>query len=391
VDAPGKICGECFSGTAFITEPCCVHCGVPFSHAGRAGRSGCVLVPRASGSVGEARAALRYDGRGKRLLLPFKARRPADLGKRSRRWENRARRRGPLLRRAELIVPRCAATRRRLFVRRYNQAPLLAQALAGLASVPAVRTCAAPAPPSHWQLGATARTEAVAGAFAVRRVEGPGSRGGTSAGRRRDRTSGRHRRRLHRFCWRPAPPKLMCSLRRACQNRDFVIPPCRRVTTPNLSSGRSDADARHRNLTQEWCPYCTRAKVVFDRRGVGTPNRGAAVARQARAEAIRRSGGRSTVPTDLIDGVHIGWLRRPDGLGSALASWSLRLQAADAAWRNTGCGALCDICWHLLAPSAKGRPIVALVTQTMTCRGIFSMIHIQVECSEGHGFRRLVS
>ena len=34
VAAPGLLCAECFRKTAFITEPMCVRCGVPFGSAG---------------------------------------------------------------------------------------------------------------------------------------------------------------------------------------------------------------------------------------------------------------------------------------------------------------------------------------------------------------------
>lgn len=58
--------------------------------------------------------------------------------------------------------------------------------------------------------------------------------------------------------------------------------------------------------TTMWCPYCARAKALFDRKGVvyteidimEQPNR--------RGEMIQRAGGRSTVPQIFIDGEHIG-------------------------------------------------------------------------------------
>jgi len=58
--------------------------------------------------------------------------------------------------------------------------------------------------------------------------------------------------------------------------------------------------------TQDWCPFCTRAKQVFDGRGVAYTEINAPRGSEARAEAARRSGGRSTVPQIFIDGVHIG-------------------------------------------------------------------------------------
>jgi glutaredoxin 3 len=58
--------------------------------------------------------------------------------------------------------------------------------------------------------------------------------------------------------------------------------------------------------TQDWCPFCTRAKQVFDGRGVAYTEIDAPRGSAARAEAARRSGGRSTVPQIFIDGAHIG-------------------------------------------------------------------------------------
>lgn len=179
VDAPGQFCIECFRGTAFITEPCCTHCGVPFSYAGQGGAERLCPACRAHPAPwGQARAALRYDGRAKRLVLPFKHADRPDLAKALAPMMARAG--AALLRRAELIVP-VPLHRRRLFARRYNQAALLAQALARIAGVPAVPDllCRTRATVSLGELGATARAEAVAGAFAVRP-----SRAGRLAGRR---------------------------------------------------------------------------------------------------------------------------------------------------------------------------------------------------------------
>ena len=58
--------------------------------------------------------------------------------------------------------------------------------------------------------------------------------------------------------------------------------------------------------TQDWCPYCARAKQVFDTRGAAYTEISAPRGTPAREEAIRRSGGRSTVPQIFIDGAHIG-------------------------------------------------------------------------------------
>jgi ComF family protein len=179
VDAPGQFCAECFRGAAFITEPCCVHCGVPFSSAGQGGAERLCPGCRAHPAPWEqARAALRYDGHAKRLVLPFKH---ADRPELARALAPMMARAGAaLLRRAELLVP-VPLHRRRLFARRYNQAGLLARALAGLSGLPCApdllrRTRATV---SLGELGAQARAEMVAGAFAIR-----AGRAGMVAGRR---------------------------------------------------------------------------------------------------------------------------------------------------------------------------------------------------------------
>jgi len=168
VAAPGQFCAECFRGVAFITQPCCAHCGVPFSHAAQGGTEllcpGCREHPA---PWRQARAALRYDDAAKRLLLPFKHADRPELARALAPMMARAG--GALLRRAELIVP-VPLHRARLFGRRYNQAALLALGLARLSGVPAapdlLRRTRATVPLG--ELSATARAEAVGGAFAVR-------------------------------------------------------------------------------------------------------------------------------------------------------------------------------------------------------------------------------
>ncbi len=58
--------------------------------------------------------------------------------------------------------------------------------------------------------------------------------------------------------------------------------------------------------TQPWCPYCVRAKTLLSRKGVAFTEIEASHGTEAREEARRRSGGRSTVPQIFIDGRYIG-------------------------------------------------------------------------------------
>lgn len=57
--------------------------------------------------------------------------------------------------------------------------------------------------------------------------------------------------------------------------------------------------------TQDWCPYCDRAKQLLDRKGVAYREIPANGGSPARAEAMQRSG-RTSVPQIFIAGRHVG-------------------------------------------------------------------------------------
>jgi glutaredoxin 3 len=58
--------------------------------------------------------------------------------------------------------------------------------------------------------------------------------------------------------------------------------------------------------TQDWCPYCARAKALLERKGVPYTEYDAPNGSPARREAMERSGGRTSVPQVFIDGQAIG-------------------------------------------------------------------------------------
>ncbi|HJS86981.1 MAG TPA: glutaredoxin 3 [Acetobacteraceae bacterium] len=58
--------------------------------------------------------------------------------------------------------------------------------------------------------------------------------------------------------------------------------------------------------TQDFCPYCARAKRILGEKGIAFREINAPHGTPERAEAIRRSGGQTTVPQIFIGGRHLG-------------------------------------------------------------------------------------
>ena len=58
--------------------------------------------------------------------------------------------------------------------------------------------------------------------------------------------------------------------------------------------------------TTMFCPYCARARVLLDRKGVAYSEIDIIDEPERRDEMIRRAGGRTTVPQIFINGEHIG-------------------------------------------------------------------------------------
>ena len=165
VDAVGALCADCWPAVAFLAPPQCAACGLPFEFdLGPDALCGACAGERPV--FARARAAFRYDDGSKDLILRFKHADRTDSAPAFARWMARAG--AALLADADLIVP-VPLHWLRLFMRRYNQAALLASALGGLSGKPAVndlllrrrRT------PSQGGLGALGRQRNVAGAFAV--------------------------------------------------------------------------------------------------------------------------------------------------------------------------------------------------------------------------------
>lgn len=58
--------------------------------------------------------------------------------------------------------------------------------------------------------------------------------------------------------------------------------------------------------TTMFCPYCTRARNLLQKKGVSFTDIDVMVDDDKREEMIARAGGRRTVPQIFIDGRHIG-------------------------------------------------------------------------------------
>ena len=179
VDRPGLLCADCFRLTGFITEPFCVRCGVPFAAAGLGGADNlCPACRETPPLFHRARAALRYDAQGRRLILPFKHGDRTEIA--TALAPHMARAGALLLQETDLLVP-VPLHRSRLFHRRYNQAELLAQAVGRIARRPCLLDALQRqrATASLGEKSAVERAAEVADAIAVRP-----SRGGDLLGKR---------------------------------------------------------------------------------------------------------------------------------------------------------------------------------------------------------------
>ncbi|MBI3453756.1 MAG: ComF family protein [Rhodospirillales bacterium] len=170
VDASGALCSACWKAVEWIGTPQCAACGIPFefdpgfNQADEALLCGaCVRDPP---PFARARAAFRYDDGSRALLLGFKHADRTFAAPAFGRWLARAG--AELLAAADLVVP-VPLHWSRLAWRRYNQAALLAHAVAQSAGRPCApdllirrrRT------PSQGNLGPAARQRNVRRAFRV--------------------------------------------------------------------------------------------------------------------------------------------------------------------------------------------------------------------------------
>lgn len=164
-DADAALCPQCWAKLAFLAPPCCQRCGLAFEFDLGPGAV-CGPCAAAPPVYGRARAVLRYDDASKALLLALKHADRTEGVPAFGRWLARAG--AELLEDAEVLVP-VPLHWLRLFRRRYNQAALLALALARCSGVPVLPDALTRVrrTPSQGRMSPAQRRRNVAGAFKV--------------------------------------------------------------------------------------------------------------------------------------------------------------------------------------------------------------------------------
>lgn len=128
VDAPGMISPAAWDRLRFIADPLCACCGLPFGFDGGAGVDAlCLACLKERPLFDSARAAVAYDDGSRELILRFKHGDQTHTVQSFIPWLRRAGR--DMLAQADALVP-VPLHRGRLLKRRYNQAALIAAALA---------------------------------------------------------------------------------------------------------------------------------------------------------------------------------------------------------------------------------------------------------------------
>jgi ComF family protein len=132
VGVHGALCARCWAEMHFIADPLCYRCGLPFEHGMPEGAlcGRCMAEPPA---YAEARAVFRYDGSSRAQVLALKYYDKTQLAPVFGAWLARAGREYQGRVHAILPVP---LHYWRLLARRYNQAALLAHALAQETQLP---------------------------------------------------------------------------------------------------------------------------------------------------------------------------------------------------------------------------------------------------------------
>lgn len=171
----GALCVSCWSDVGFITKPVCERLGVPlaFDIGPGALSAGAIADPPA---FDRARAAFRYDGVGRHLVVALKFADRQDVAPALARWMAAAGK--ELLDEADVIAP-VPLHWTRLFRRRFNQAAEIARHVAARTEVPFDPMILTRRKRTARQLGLTRaqRLTNVQGAFLVRPEKKPAVEG----------------------------------------------------------------------------------------------------------------------------------------------------------------------------------------------------------------------
>ena len=127
VESEFSLCGPCWRETWFISGLVCDLCGAPLPGEEAEGVVHCDDCLQRPRPWARGRAALVYRDKARRLALALKHGDRTDLGRPAARWMFRAAQ--PILA-PDLLVAPMPLHRWRLLKRRYNQAALLAEAVA---------------------------------------------------------------------------------------------------------------------------------------------------------------------------------------------------------------------------------------------------------------------
>lgn len=133
VQGAGGLCGACWRDTPFLLGLGCDLCGAPLIGEDPGSPVHCDDCRAAQRPWARGRAVMLYDGGARRLVLGLKHGDRLDLVPSLARWM--AARAAPLITPETLVVP-VPVHWRRLLARRYNQAAVLARALARELAVP---------------------------------------------------------------------------------------------------------------------------------------------------------------------------------------------------------------------------------------------------------------
>ena len=126
------LCADCWRDTTFVTGLTCTKCGTPLPGEDNAVEvlcDDCLLIAR---PWGQGRAALMYQGNGRKLVLALKHGDRIDLARPAAQWMARAAQ--PIISPGMLVAP-VPLHWLRLIKRRYNQAALLSAGIAKLAGL----------------------------------------------------------------------------------------------------------------------------------------------------------------------------------------------------------------------------------------------------------------